>query len=370
MQRADFKRGTTLYVFTVNTHDMRLHYIALLLLPLLPAASRPAFALVDSNYVRLFPQTVTVRLYSGEKISAFDIRDGASGRTLQYRPNNILSLGAGFTIQGVGINLSIPMPFHDRKFDRFGRTNRLDVQVHSYQPKIMIDGYFQRYKGFHLSNTASVTGLSGPQLYPYFPRMYATTMGLTGLYVFNGERYSMGAAFNQQTRQLRSAGSLLAGISGYVHFFNDDSSMLYDKNRYPELFQSRTPRSLGMYSVNAHGGYGYNLVFDRRGHWFAGLAVDLGIGLAYTTSTDVDFRYETRMSPNFAANVRFGAGYNDDSWFAGVYGTAHSNYYNLPYENTTVMATQGIARVTVARRIFTRNRLLAKQPDQAPLLTF
>jgi hypothetical protein len=347
---------------------MRLYTSVFLLLSLLALA--PAAARVDSNYVKTFQQRVTVRLYSGEKISIFDLRDNNTGRTLQYRPNNILSLGAGFTIQGVGINLSVPMPFHDRKFDKFGRSNRLDVQVHSYQPKIMIDGYFQRYKGMHLNSTDPVISLTGPELYPYFPRMYSTTLGLTGLFVFNGERYSMGAAFNQQTRQLRSAGSFLAGISGFVHFFNDDSSLLYERNRYTDMFEGRTPRSLGMYAVNLHGGYGYNVVFDRKARWFAGLAVDLGIGLAYTTATDIDFRYETRISPNFAGNVRFGAGYNDDKWFAGVFGTAHSNYYNLPYENTTAMATQGIVRATVARRIFTRNRFLARQPDQAPLLTF
>lgn len=340
--------------------------ITLALLLTIPVAESGA-AVVDSNYVRMFPQTVTFRLYSGEKISMFDIRDGNSNRTLQYRPNNILSLGAGITIYGVGLNLSVPLPFHDRKFDKFGQTRRLDIQVHSYQPRIMIDAYFQRYKGLHLSSNESVLSLTGPQLYPFFPRMYATTLGGTGLYVFNGDRYSLGAAWNQQSRQLKSAGSLLAGISGFGHFFNDDSSMLYERNKYPEMFGGRTPRSIGMYSLNLHGGYGYNLVFDRKGHWFAGLAVDLGIGLAYTTSTDVDFRYETRISPNYAGNVRFGAGYNDDKWFAGVYGTAHANMYNLPYEKTTVIATQGIARITVARRVFTRSKFLAKQPGEPAL---
>ncbi len=346
---------------------MRLSLSVLLLLSLFALA--PAAARVDSSFVSFFPQRVTLRVYTGEKISIFDIRDNNTGRTLQYRPNNILSLGAGFTIQGVGINLSVPLPFHDRKFDQFGRTRRLDIQVHSYQPRLMIDGYFQRYKGFHLNSNESVTGLIGPERYPFFPRMYATNLGLTGLYVFNGERYSMGAAFNQQTRQLKSAGSLLAGISGFGHFFNDDSSMLYERNRYQDMFEGRTPRSIGMYSVNLHGGYGYNLVFDRKGHWFAGVAADIGVGLAYTTATDVDFRYETRISPNFGANVRIGAGYNDERWFAGVYGTAHSNYFNIPYENTTVMATQGIVRATIARRVFTRNRFLARQPGQPPLFT-
>ncbi len=345
---------------------MRLYVFAFLFL-FLPVL---AFARVDSNYVQLFPQTVTFRLYSGEKFCIFDLHDNKTGHTLRYRPNNGLTLGAGITIYGLGLNLSVPMPFHDRKFDKYGRTRQIDLQLHSYQPRVMLDAYFQRYRGFHLNSTETVSQVTGEELYPYFPRLRATTLSLSALYVFNGDEYSMRAAINQQSRQLKSAGSFLVGLSGYGHLFDDDSSLLYQYNKYPDIFEGRAPRRLGMSSLSLLGGYGYNVVFDHKGRWFAGIAADIGLGLTYVTSTDVDFVYDSRTSLNFATDVRFGAGFNNDRWFAGLFGTAHSDSYRLPYADAFMRAGQGVIRLTVARRFVTHSKLLARQPGQKPLLNF
>jgi hypothetical protein len=321
----------------------------------------------DSNYVQLFPQTVTARIYTGEKFAIFDLHDNKTGHTLQYRPNNGLTLGAGITIFGIGLNLSFPMPFHDRKFEEYGRTRQLDLQLHSYQPKIMLDAYFQRYRGFHLASSETVSQVKGDETYPYFPRMHVTTVSLSALYVFNGDQYSMRAAINQQTRQLKSAGSFLLGVSGYTHTFDDDSSILYQYNKYPEIFEGRMPRKLTMSSLSLQGGYGYNYVFDRKGRWFIGAAADLGVGVTSVHSTDVNLIYGSRTSLNLAANVRFGAGFNNEKWFAGVFATAHTDSYRLPYADAFMTASQGVARLTVARRFVTRKRFLAKQPGDKPL---
>jgi hypothetical protein len=120
----------------------------------------------DTNYVRLFPQTISVRAYLGEKISTFRLADKETDRNLQYRPNNVLGIGLGVTIRGLGLNFSTSLPFHDKKVGLYGTTKHLDVQMHRYARKLMLDAYFQQYKGFHLNDKNDVSTIIGPEEYP------------------------------------------------------------------------------------------------------------------------------------------------------------------------------------------------------------
>src|SRR5690606_30519641 len=129
----------------MNPSLRRLFYIALFLVAGLPQASAAPPITRDSNYVRSFPGMVTVRTYLGEKFSTYTLIDRATDRRLTFHPNNILGIGLGATILGIGLNFSVRLPMHEPKIDRFGKTSRYDIQVHRYGKKLMLDFYFQRY---------------------------------------------------------------------------------------------------------------------------------------------------------------------------------------------------------------------------------
>lgn len=318
---------------------------------------------MDSNYVQDFPGTFTLRTYLGEKVSVFDLADRASGRDIAYRPNTILGLGVGITIHGIGINFSTRLPFHDTKIDKYGRTQRYDIQVHRYRRKVMLDAYFQRYTGFHLGEKTDVTQITGPQEYPYFPNLRATIIGATGLYVFNGEKYSMRGMTTQQDWQLKSAGSPLLGASVFTHFFDDDSSVLPAYYRYGDFFGGRHPQQIHYYGLTVNGGYGYTVVLDKASHYFLAGAVDVGAGPGYSTVKDVTGEELSHVTFSVAGNVRVGVGYNSLKWYAGLYSIFHADSYQLPYSESSLRSGQGIIRLVVARRLVTGNKLLGQPAD-------
>jgi hypothetical protein len=320
---------------------------------------------LDTNYVRSFPGRMTLRTYLGEKFSTYTLIDQASGRRLTFHPNNILGLGLGATILGIGLNFSARLPLHDPKIDRYGKTSRYDLQVHRYGKTLMLDFYFQRYRGFHLADKNEVTAITNPHEYPYFSNMEGRSIGFSALHVFNGERYSLRALVNQQEWQIRSAGSALLGGSIFTHrFSDDDSSVIPRYYAYTDFMGGNRPMAVNYYGLTVNGGYGYTWVLPPGGHFFLAAATDVGMGGGQSSVTDTQDTRLTKIGLCLTANARVGGGYNSAKWFAGIYGIYHGDLYSLPYAESRMLRNQGIIRFVVARRIPTKSRFLAKQPKR------
>lgn len=317
----------------------------------------------DPEYIREFPRTVTVRTFLGEKISGFSLVDNRRGEALDYRPNNVLGLGLGATLRGFSINVSSRLPFHGDKEDEFGKTRQLDVQVHRYRGKFAFDFYFQQYRGYHLSDSSDVSRVIGPTDYPYFPDMRNTTIGATGLYVFNGKRFSLRAPIDQQDWQLRSAGSWLLGGSAFTHLIgNKDNSIIPPYMKQPEFMGGSQVQKIENYGITVNGGYGYNFVFKR--HWFTGILADIGAGVGYSEINDaVGSAHKVGLQLN--ADARFAFGYNSRYWFGGFYIIYRADRYQLPYQDCYIVGNEGMARLTVARRFTTQKKRLLKKSERS-----
>jgi hypothetical protein len=315
----------------------------------------------DPDYILEFPGTVTVRTFLGEKISDFALIDGQRDEQLEYRPNNILGLGLGVSIRGVSLNLSTRLPYHDSKEGRFGKTRHLDLQLHRYRGNFALDVYFQHYRGFHLEDSSDVTAVVSATDYPYFPDMQEMTIGVSGLYVFNGRRYSLRAPVNQQDWQIHSAGSWLLGGTVFTHFVdNGGQSIIPPYLKHPEFMNGNQVERLNNYGVTANGGYGYNFVIRR--HWFIGLQADLGAGVSYSEIKDQS-GITQKAGLQLSANSRLAFGYNAARWFGGFYAIYHADRYPLSYDESFMRANGGVVRLVAARRLITHKRFLGGLPD-------
>jgi hypothetical protein len=316
----------------------------------------------DPEFIREFPATLTVRTFLGEKISGFSLVDNNHGEALHYRPNNILGLGAGVTLRGFSVNFSTRLPFHNDKEDQYGKTRQLDIQVHRYRGKFAFDFYFQQYSGYHLRDSSDVTMVTGPTDYPYFPQMHNTTIGATGLYVFNGKRFSLRAPIDQQDWQVRSAGSWLLGGSVFTHLIgNKDNTIIPPYMKQPEFLGGSNVKKIDNYGVTVNGGYGYNFVFKR--HWFTGVLGDIGAGVGYSEISDhAGSAHKVGLQLN--ADARFAFGYNSTRWFGGFYIIYRADRYQLPYEDCYIIGNEGMARLILARRFTTQKKHLLKKSER------
>ncbi len=316
----------------------------------------------DSTYILLFPDQVTGRIFLGEKISVFDIEDHRHKHTLNYRPNNSLAIGLGVTIRGIGLNFSTRLPFHDAKEAQYGRTRRYDVQLHRYRGHLALDGYAQRYRGFHLNTVDDVTAITGTTSYPYFPNLTTLNIGAAAMYLFNGNRYTMRSGVNQQDWQLKSAGSFMVGAAFFARYIYNDTTLIPDNYRYPEVLEASGVRHIGNYGLTVRAGYGYNYVWKE--HYFIGAAADIGAGPGYSIVRNLSGNERTGLGLNLSANMNFAAGYNAEKWFGGVYAVLHADRYDLPYDGGKVSNAQGIVRLVVARRFSTKKKLIKSSSVQ------
>src|SRR5678815_1547727 len=86
--------------------------------------------------------------------------------------------------------------------------------------------FYQDQQGMYLDGHGGINlpGAGEPQIYR--DDIQCRTLFITGNYLFNGKKYSNSAAVNQSARQLKSAGSFVAGLSFISNSITSDSDMV------------------------------------------------------------------------------------------------------------------------------------------------
>lgn len=249
--------------------------VLLLLIPGGLLAQQPN-AGYDSTYVLDYTHILTARLYSSTKVNSFTFADNGTGNELLYRPNNRVNLGFGASYRAFTLNLGIGFKFLNRDDDAKGSTEYFDAQGNLFGRKWVTNLFFQTYKGYYIDGWSKDSlGWDVPTDVPYRGDIRQSNFGLSTLHVFNNERFSYRAAFNQDAWQLRSAGSWLLGA--YLTFYDIRS----DSSLVPTVFRERFDTTLQFRSgsfldFGIMGGYAHTIVIS--GHWFITGSLALGVG--------------------------------------------------------------------------------------------
>ena len=220
--------------------------------------------------------------------------DQQTGRNTSktYMPNNPIILGVGISVNNTIVNLSIGQGLNFMTDKKKGKTEAFDFQVHNYGRKFIIDLFVQQYHGFYTEDDRG----NNIQLYP---DLDITQYGANGQYVFNHDKFSYKAAFNQSERQLKSAGSYLLGWGAFYTNIESDSTFVY-----------RQKNTLRNYQIGASGGYAYLWAIDAN--WFVSGSATMGINLGSESLDKVRIKIFPTIFPRFAA------GYNKENWSVGL----------------------------------------------------
>lgn len=177
------------------------------------------------------------------------------------------------------------------------------------------------------------------------------------MYVFNGKRFSLRAAVNQQEWQRYSSGSFMLGAAVFARYIhNYGNSILPPYLTNTDFFDGNKVTDINSYSITVRAGYGYNYVYGN--HFFASGTLDAGAGPSYSTVKNEKGERKSGVGLDLSANLRLAAGYNSNKWITGVYAILHTDRFSLPYEQSAMSTSQGIFRLFVARRITTRKKIL------------
>jgi hypothetical protein len=230
----------------------------------------------DSLYVKDYTHILTTRLYTSSKTNSFTFTDNNTGGELVYRPNNRVNLGIGASYRAFTLNLGIGFKFLNKDDGAKGSTEYFDAQGNMFGRKWVTNLFFQTYKGYYIDGWSKDSlGWDVPTEVPYRGDIRQSNFGFSTLHVFNNERFSYRAAFNQDAWQRKSAGSWLLG--GYATYYDVSS----DSSLVPSVLSERFDTTLqfksgAFFDVGIMGGYAHTFVVSR--HWFLTGSAALGFG--------------------------------------------------------------------------------------------
>ncbi len=267
----------------------------------------------DSAYIADLSHLFSPRVIAVSKTHRISFRDVEGDRSLRYAPNTSVGVGVGFHYKWLGLNVTLPVTSSEAEEN--GHTDHFALVANSYGRKIGVDIYAQYYRGFFLNNVrAFEENWQGPP--PLNSSMGTITLGGDFYYVFNHKRFSYRAAFLQNERQKKSAGSFILG--GYVNMF----SLGTDKPVLPPPLEAYFSQKVDVEKVatlnfGVQPGYAHSFVI--RDHFFLTASLQFGLGVQlgqYKGRTDEEFTDYRVLTTK--GTLRAAMGYNSDRFYTGL----------------------------------------------------
>lgn len=250
-------------------------------------------AQIDTIYIKPFENKLSLRTYLSMKFISME--QEIDGDIKKFMPNTPMNLGFGVSLNNTIINLSYGYGMNFMKDKEKGKTKALDFQIHNYGRKFIIDLFVQKYHGFYTAD-------DNDKNIELYPDLKIQQYGAFGQYVFNNKKFSYKAAFNQNERQLKSAGSFLLGGGVYFTKIDSDSSFVH-----------KTKNSLQNFQFGVSGGYAYTWAINEK--WFTSGSATMGAN--FGTERINDFaKKKIEIYPTFFPRVAIG--YNKEKWSLGL----------------------------------------------------
>ncbi|MEQ8323997.1 MAG: DUF4421 family protein [Vicingaceae bacterium] len=293
---------------------MKLHFLFLVFV------GSQAFSqeVVKNRYFENYPAMLTTRLYEVTKFNSFQILTSDESEVITYRPNTNVNMGFGFTYRGLSLNLGFKIPAFNDDSEEFGKTEHFNADAGLYLKKVAGLAFFQFYNGYYISdlNTVRPDNGRGNGLL-IRPDVKFFSVGVSGEYIVNYNKFSYRAAFTQDAWQKKSAGSFLIG--GYAIYSGSSGDSNLIPTSESARFDSLNLREVVSFDVGPMVGYVYTLVINQ--HWFSTASLSLGRGLNFLEVYD-GVALSRELNVNFRVNFRFALGYNGPR-----------NYFGLSYYN-------------------------------------
>lgn len=285
---------------------------------------------------------LAIRMYTLTKFNKLRIVDGNS--VLEHRPNSPTGIGVGFNFKSLGLAIGIGIPNSQKSNDKYVKTKRFDVQSSVYGKKIALDGFLQVYKGYFNINPEDFIEWNRTD-FPKLNDMNVLSLGITGQYIFNAEKYSYKAAFVRNQIQVKSAGSFIAG----AFFYYDD--VRTENGFVPQEFPDSIKTQFDLFefrSISAGLSIGYMHTFVMGKSFFFNFAIVPGAGVKWISALDnqsvkgKDFE----IAPQLFGRVAFG--YEHKSFYLGA--TASGILRNFEYQQFEVDLSTNQFRIFIGKR--------------------
>jgi hypothetical protein len=266
----------------------------------------------SGQYIDDLTERLILRLYTLTKYNSLEIIS-PTGRMIM-RPNGNTNLGIGFNFKGVGLGVSFGRPLSQSSIDKYGLTNRFDLQASLYGKRLGMDGFLQWYKGYYMANPNDFIDWDKPH-FPHVRDLEIFSIGGNGFYLFNREKFSYKAAYLRNEIQKRSAGSFSAGFFFYHDMVRSDNGFL--PAELPDSIRIDFDlKEFDATSVGLSVGYQHTFVID--GNFFINFQFTPGIGYRRLAARTLDGGSGIINKAAWQVLGRMALGYEFEKFYAGA----------------------------------------------------
>ena len=298
---------------------------------------------IDTNFIEDFSDKLVIRGFTKSKSNSLTIRNTATQQELKYQPNPAMSLGGGFNLNWLGLDLAFALPESEEDTDKYGETKSFDFQTNMYLRKFFIDASYVRYKGYFIEEMDQKLEID---TIIKKPEIRTRNFGLSLNYLFNNKKFSYRAAYLQNERQKKSAGSFFIGP--YFSYTNIDSKKGFVPPHYapiyPEVVDITHSKS---WQLGAQSGYAHTFVIQK---FYMTLA--FGFGLGYENRRSIS-RFDKLASLEHGVTpkiqTRGAIGYNGNKLSFGLQGVLDALFLGGTGKNE-VSYSYGSYRFFIAHR--------------------
>jgi len=260
--------------------------------------------------------------------------DGAISKLI-YRPNTNVRIGIAGFWKWFGIGLSIDNPFYNTNRDAYGKTTTLDLRVNLFGRVFAGELFYQHYKGFYLVSPEKSDGT-----HFIIPDMRTYSFGMAGYWILNSKRFSIRAAYIQNERQKKSAGSFIVRPAFLYYRIRSDQGII--PAEISEMYQiplTSLITSGKFYSFELAPGYVYTLVFLKN--FYLTTTIFPGVALQFSEFSNEQAVY-SKSEFTFQFSSRVALGYNSGKWFLG--GSVQMGFNEIPDKLSNALFNYEVAQ--------------------------
>lgn len=299
--------------------------------------SSPDSNKVDTNYVKNYKDKLIIGLWQSER--RFDIHmdqkmfPGTDSTEINYiaNSNKVSGISLDYDIIGFAFGYR-SLPGGNK---RTGNTDYLDLGLNINTRRLRLENSFRRYTGFYDNNSRNyILPFTDSTNYFQNPSMNLRMVKSKLIYTFNNKKFTLGAAYANVRRQVKSKGSWLLIGNFYAMGISSDSSLIPAglQPKYGVVWDGLN--RINVYAFSAGVGGTYTIVFWKNFYFnvLAGFGLERQYRHYYTYPENVHYAYWKTWS---AADWRTSLGYNGKRFFirtSAVYDLNNYESEDLKFE--------------------------------------
>lgn len=298
----------------------------------------------DTAYIKDLSNKLDIKIYNIWKQTELTLTELKTNKELQIKPNGTTNIGMSFNYKWMGLGIAFGMPLVNNDDSIYGNTKRFDLQLNIYGRRMGADIYFQRYKGFYISNPSQLVSWD-KKTYPLLKNMQLIAAGASVYYFFNNKRFSYRAAFVRNEIQKKGDGSMILGAYYSLNSAYDDTGFK------SEVLKDSLDSIFDIYSFvsNSYGisfGYTYTFVIAKR--FFINISLVSGIGIVQSKINTSEKSYKLKPKPATRYIGRFALGYEHKNFYIGF--TAYNIGSTYEYDYIKIEPKTGNIKLFFGKR--------------------